>query len=215
MKPLLVTSLLGLILYTASPLHAQIYSYTDANGQRVFSDQPPPEGAAHSTLELKPTNRMPATPRLVKLKPPPQVAQQLAPPPPPYQSLTLLQPAPDSTLRNTSRSIDIQVSSTPSLLPGHSYQAWLDGSAHGPASTTDSWRIEEIDRGEHQLLIHLLDEQGNTLLQTEAAAVHIRQTTLADRKRINPCQDADYGKRPECPLAEKPEKTKPWWRMGF
>lgn len=215
MNPFVTATLLCLGLCTATPLQAQIYSYTDASGQRVFSDQPPPGATTHSTVELKPVNRMPAGQRMIKLKPPAGLKQQLAPPPPPYQSFILLSPAADSTLRNTARSIEIQVRSTPDLLPGHRYQAWLDGAAYGPASEADSWRIDEVNRGEHQLYIQLLDEQGNTLMQTEVATLYVRQTTLADRKRVNPCKDDDYGKRPECPLAEKPEKAKPWWRMGL
>lgn len=215
MSRILPSALLCLGTFLTAPVLAQIYSYTDASGQRVFSDQPPSAATPHSSVELKPVNRMPAGQRMIKLKAPAELKQQLAPPPPPYTSLALLSPVPGDTLSNSGRSIVIQVSSSPALLSGHHYQAWLDGAAYGPASETDSWRIDEVNRGEHQLQVQLLDEQGNSLMQTEVATLYVRQTTLADRKRVNPCKDDDYGKRPECPLAEKPEKTKPWWRMGL
>lgn len=193
---------------------AQIYSYVDANGERVFTDRPPATSQGQE-VELSPTNRMPAGQRLIKLQPPAALQQQLVPAPPPYQALHLLNPQPEETLRNSNRTIDIEVSSEPALLPGHSYQALLDGAAYGPPSRSTRWQIVEIDRGSHQVQIELVDADGTSLLQTDAITVHLHQTSLAERRRIRPCQEDDYGVRPECPLSDKPEKKKSWWRMGF
>lgn len=193
---------------------AQIYSYVDANGERVFTDRPPATSQGQE-VELSPTNRMPAGQRLIKLQPPAALQQQLVPASPPYQALHLLNPQPEETLRNSNRTIDIEVSSEPALLPGHSYQALLDGAAYGPPSRSTRWQIVEIDRGSHQVQIELVDADGTSLLQTDAITVHLHQTSLAERRRIRPCQEDDYGVRPECPLSDKPEKKKSWWRMGF
>ena len=51
-------------------------------------------------------------------------------------------------------------------------------------------------------------------MQTPEITIHIKQTTLADRRRTRPCAEDDYGQRPECPLADKPEKKKPG-RLGY
>lgn len=198
----------------SAPSMAQIYSYTDAAGRTVYTDQPPTTGNSQE-VRVKPTNRMPAGQRFVKLKPPPELAAQLAPDPPLYKALELIQPADDATLRNTGRSLDINVSSTPALQDGHRYQALLDGVVYGPPSNNASWLLTEIDRGSHQLQVQLLDENGEVLLQTDTVRFHMHQTSLAERRRINPCRDDDYGQRPECPLSDKPVKTKPWWRMGL
>lgn len=204
---------LGLILLSNNGW-AQIYSYTDASGQQVFTDRPP-AAQQGQPVELSPTNRMPAGQRLIKLQPPAAVQQQLAPPPPLYQALHLLNPQPEATLRNSNRTISIAVSSEPDLLPGHSYQALLDGAIHGAPSRSTYWQINDIDRGSHQLQIVLLDADGTRLLQTDAITIHLHQTSLAERRRIRPCQEDDYGVRPECPLSDKPEKKKNWWRLGF
>lgn len=193
---------------------AQIYSYVDASGERVFTDRPPAADQAQE-VDLLQTNRMPASQRLIKLQPPAELQQQLAPAPPPYQALHLLSPQPEETLRNSNRTINIEVSSEPALLPGHSYQALLDGAAYGPPSRSTRWQIVEVDRGTHQLHIELIDADGTSLLQTDTITVHLHQTSLAERRRIRPCQENDYGVRPECPLSDKPEKKKSWWRMGL
>lgn len=199
----------------SSSLAAQIYSYVDADGQPVFTDQPPVTTSS-SKVELPTINRMPAGQRVIKLQAPAELKRQLEPPPPPYQQLTLISPQPDDTLRNTGAVVDIQVSSIPQLRPGHHYQAWLDGAAHGGDSTETGWQIHGVERGSHQLSVQLLDETGKILMQTPAVTIHIKQTTLAERRRIRPCEEEDYGLRPECPLADKPKKEpRRWWRLGL
>ncbi|MFU1922692.1 DUF4124 domain-containing protein, partial [Klebsiella pneumoniae] len=49
----LITSCL--LLAAALPAMAQIYQYTDANGNKVFTNQPP-DGVQAQTVELQPTN---------------------------------------------------------------------------------------------------------------------------------------------------------------
>ena len=44
-----------LLLAAALPAMAQIYQYTDANGNKVFTNQPP-DGVQAQTVELQPTN---------------------------------------------------------------------------------------------------------------------------------------------------------------
>lgn len=215
MKPAILAVLLTLTMLAGPHAAlAQIYSYVDESGQRVFTDRPP--ATADSTkVETPPVNRMPVGQRIIKLQAPAELKQQLAPPPPLYQALQLVSPVQDDTLRNTGTVIDIHASSTPQLLPGHHYQAWLDGAAHGSASTQAQWQIRDVERGSHQLAVQLLDENGKTLMQTPAITIHVKQTSLAERRRIRPCEKDDYGKRPECPLADKPEEKKSWWRLGL
>ena len=203
---------LGMLL--AGPACAQIYSYVDANGQTVFTDRPP-AAAGNTEVELQPTNRMPAAQRLVRLKPPEEVTRQLAPPPPAYQQLQLLRPQADETLRNTGRTIEIEVASTPELLPGHGYQLWLDGKPYGKPVRNAVWQADEVDRGSHQLQVRIVDAQGNQLLESGRITVHMHQTSLAQKRHVRPCQDDDYGVRPECPLADKPEKEKRSWLIPW
>lgn len=214
MKKALAIGLFGLGNMIIGSTAAQIYSYVDADGQQVFTDRPPAT-ASSETVELQTVNRMPAGQRIIKLQAPAELKRQLEPAPPPYQAFALLSPLQDETLRNTGTAVDIQVSSTPQLQPGHSYQASLNGVAHGSASTKPEWQIHGVERGSHQLAVQLLDENQKPLMQTPEITIHIKQTTLADRRRTRPCAEDDYGQRPECPLADKPEKKKPWWRLGL
>lgn len=204
-----------LILLTCLSVRAEIHSYIDASGERVFTDRPP-AGASSTTVQPQTTNRMSAGQRLIKLSPPPgSLPVSDIEETPGYSQLQVLQPQPDATLRNTGRSIELVVSSTPALLPGHSYQLWLDGAPYGPSSTNSRWNVGEVDRGTHSLQVQLLDASGHSLIQSETLQVHVHQTSLASRRRVRPCQADDYGVRPECPLKDKPPEPKQaWWRLG-
>lgn len=214
MNKLLAIALFGLGCLAGTDVAAQVYSYVDTDGQRVFTDRPPAT-ASSDEVELPTINRMPAGQRMIKLQAPAELKRQLEPPPPPYQQLTLVSPQQDDTLRNTATIVDIEVSSTPQLRPDHYYQAWLDGAAHGNKSVEAQWQIHGVERGSHQLSVQLMDKAGKILMQTPAVTIHVKQTTLAERRRIRPCEEDDYGQRPECPLADKPEDKKSWWRLGL
>ena len=55
------TLLTCLLLALSLPATAQIYSYTDANGNTVYTNQPP-EGIDAKTIDLPPTNSVAAQP---------------------------------------------------------------------------------------------------------------------------------------------------------
>jgi len=48
--------LASLLLITSLPLMAQIYTYTDAQGNPVFTNEPPPEGVNAQVVNVPPTN---------------------------------------------------------------------------------------------------------------------------------------------------------------
>jgi len=72
--------LASLLLITSLPLMAQIYTYTDAQGNPVFTNEPPPEGVNAQPVNVPPTNTADVPPAS-DYTPPPQ--NNYAPPPPP------------------------------------------------------------------------------------------------------------------------------------
>lgn len=210
MQPKLLT--LALLLASQAVFANSIYSYTDENGQRVFTDQPPTQQPS-TQIKPQPINRLPATQTTRKVRPqskPPKTQKAQV-----YSLLQINTPVHDSTFLANDRSFSINVSSTPALLAGHSFQVWLDGEPHGPSSETHTWQVTDIDRGSHSLQVNIINADGDVLASSAPIKFHLRQTTLADRRRIRPCTLDDYGKRLECPLKDKPEPKRRWWRLGF
>ena len=193
--------LLLALLLLSWPAFAQVYTYIDADGNRVYTDQPKPGNA--KPVEMAPMNAMPAQKRLSPPKGPAQPA-----PAPIYQVLRILLPTPDSMVEDPAGDLIVTVNSEPALLPEHSYRLLLDGTETGPPSRSAVFALTNLDRGTHQLAVEIVDSQGQTLERTPSQPVHVKRMSLDAKRRAQPCKLADYGKRPECPLKDKP-KPKP------
>lgn len=186
------------LLAVALPACGEIYSYRDANGQRVFSDRP--GNAQAEPLQLHPTNRMPApliSPAPIRSAALPEL--QAAP----YSQLEVLAPADDAAINENSGHLQVSVRSEPALQVGHQYRVRLNDA---PLQTSNATLIElfSLDRGTHRLQVEIIDGQGRVLQRSDSRVFHMLRTSLVQRRRIQPCTGADYGQRPECPLRDKP-----------
>lgn len=196
-----------LLLCTPMVSSAAIYTYIDAQGERVFTDSPP-QNQQTETVHIAPANQMPAVPVVKVLKAPPLEQDSPESSRQRYQVLRILTPVPDATIRANDRQLIVTVSSEPALQEGHRYRLILNGEAMGEPSRSPVFPLQNIDRGTHQLAVEILNEYDAILERTPAQPFHLRQTTLSDKRRVRPCADDDYGVRPECPLHDKPTEEK-------
>lgn len=190
------------LLLMALPAVAQVYTYIDAEGNRVFTDQPRSNQAQR--VELAPSNSMPSGAPQYTPTPPaaaPEPSQR-------YQVLRILVPQPDATVRDNSGNLIVTVSSEPGLLPGHSYRLLLDGVEAGQSGRSPVFPLENIDRGTHQLAVEIIDAQGRIIERTPSQPFHLHRMSLAQKRMVNPCKLEEYGVRPECPLKDKPAEKK-------
>ena len=182
----------------ALPALAEVYTYIDAEGNRVFTDQPRPGNAKR--VEMAPMNAMPAQKRLSPPKTP-----DTPPPAPSYQLLRILFPAPDSVVEDAGGNLMVTVNSEPSLLPGHSYRLLYDGKEAGNTGRSAVFTLENLDRGSHQLAVEIIDSNGLVMERTPAQPLYVRRDSLDSKRRAQPCKLDDFGVRPECPLKDKPK----------
>lgn len=198
MRALLLCSLMLLAL----PGLAQVYTYIDAEGNRVFTDKPRSGNAER--VQLAPSNSMTAPVRA-------PVAPVVVTPPEPalrYSLLRILVPQPDATIRDSAGNLIVTVNSEPKLFPQHSYRLLLNGEPIGEVGTSPVFPLEHIDRGSHQLAVEIIDAQGRIIERTPSQPFHMLRISLAQKRMVNPCKKADYGVRPECPLKDKPPEKK-------
>lgn len=190
-----------LLLGLASPLSAAVYTYIDAEGNRVFTDRPP-DNRPVEQIHLAPSNNMEARP----LPPPTRV---LTPPQPElrYEMLRILVPEPDATIRENSGDLIITATSEPGLHTGHRFRLVLDGQPSEPQGSP-VFPLRNVDRGTHQIAVEIVDEEGRIIERTPSQPFHMKRISLADKRRVNPCQKDDWGVRPECPLKDKPVEKK-------
>ncbi len=194
-------SLLFCLLLIGLPAVAEVYTYIDAEGNRVFTDRP--RSGSAERIQLAPANAMPAAPVVIAPPSPPQTVIA-----PAYQLLRILLPEPDATIRDNTGNLIVTLVSEPGLLAGHTYRLFVDGQPAGAPSRSPVFPLSNLDRGTHQLAAEIIDESGRILERTPNQPVHIKRISLAQKRLANPCKKDDYGVRPECPLKDKP-KEKP------
>ncbi|MBV7495644.1 DUF4124 domain-containing protein [Pseudomonas sp. PDM24] len=196
---LLVACLIGL------PALAEVFTYIDAQGNRVFTDQPGTRNAKR--VPLATSNRMSANPSSTA----PMTATK-AKPLFHYDMLRVLVPDPDATIRSTAGELIVSVTSEPGLQQGHRYRLLLDGQPTAEPGPSPVFALSNIDRGSHNLSVEILDEQGRTVERTANQPFHMQRISLAQKRQVKPCVLTDYGQRPECPLKDKPEEESSFWR---
>lgn len=188
----------------AFPALADVYTYVDAQGNRVYTDQPRPGNAKR--VPLATSNRMSANPTgaaplVAAAKPEEQPLFH-------YDMLRVLVPEPDATIRSNAGELIVSVTSEPGLQRGHRYRLLLDGQATAEPGPSPVFALTNIDRGSHNLSVEILDEQGRTVERTANQPFHMLRTSLAQKRQVKPCTLEDYGQRPECPIKDKPPEEK-------
>lgn len=162
-----------LLLCLALPAGAQIYKYTDANGNTVFTNQPP-DGVAAENIELPPTNTLdmqvpPAPPPAPSTEP-----EQAAP----YRVLQLTGLPDDSALRANAGSFSVGVALEPALAPAHRLRLLLDGQPYGQPSTSSRLPLNNIARGEHSLAVEVLSA-GRSIQQSAPVTFTVQRVNTS------------------------------------
>ncbi|MVW74511.1 DUF4124 domain-containing protein [Pseudomonas xionganensis] len=167
-----------LLLSLALPAAAQIYKYTDAHGNTVFTDQPP-EGQAAENVELAPTNSVDMQVPALPAASPDPVESKL-----PYSTLALTDIPDDEALRANNGTFSVGVQIEPRLRPGHRLRLLLDGQPYGKPSNGPRLQLTEIDRGEHSLAVEVLS--GEQQLQQSPAVTFTLQRVHTSSPALRP-----------------------------
>lgn len=178
MKAMLSTGLLASLL--ALTAQAQIYSWTDDSGNRVFSDKPHP-GA--ESLQLGPTNTIEAPQAAADTTRQQEQQQNSASASMQYQRLSITSPGNDEAVRSNEGELTLRVALDPPLSNNHLLKAELDGqlSAHGVPGNGQaevSITLSAIDRGTHQLSAVVVDARGEEVQRSSPIQVHLQRTSL-------------------------------------
>lgn len=194
-------ALLFALLLVALPSFAQVYTYVDAEGNRVFTDSPRDGNAKQ--VQMAPSNRIePPTRRLSPPSAPPAPAGPILS----YELLRITIPQPDATINDNAGNLIVTVNAEPALYPGHRYRLLLDGQPYGEAGRSPVFPLQNIDRGTHQIAVEIITEGGIIVERTPSQPFHMKRISLAQKRKVHPCEKDDYGVRPECPIEDKPKE---------
>lgn len=123
-------TLLLCLLFVTQAASAQVYTYIDAEGNRVFTDKPRSSNAERVMLAPSNSAQMSQPQPTVRMASPPAVSKPTVH----YQLLRILVPEPDASIHNGSGDMIVTLNSEPGLLPGHSYRLLLNGEPQGETS---------------------------------------------------------------------------------
>lgn len=182
------------------PATADVYTYVDADGNRVYTDHPP-SGKHSKKVDIAPSNEMIQTQLTRKLSP---VKAEEMPPIGHYDLLRILVPEPDAVVRSQEGSLIVTATSEPVLREGDVFQLLLDGNASGGPSRSPVFPLTNIDRGTHQVAVEIIDTWGRTVERTPSQPFHMVRISLDQKREAHPCVKGDWGVRPECPVSDKP-----------
>ncbi|WP_282358462.1 DUF4124 domain-containing protein [Pseudomonas sp. PS01303] len=150
---------LYILLLIALPAAAQIYKYTDANGNTVYSDHSP-DGVQAQPVELPPLNRVePQAPSA----PPAPVSDNRELQRNAYDILELAGLPTEEALRANNGTFTVNVLIKPRLQPPHQLRLVLDDEPYGQPSNVPILQLVNVDRGEHRLAVQVID--GQTIIQ--------------------------------------------------
>ncbi|MBU1332300.1 MAG: DUF4124 domain-containing protein [Gammaproteobacteria bacterium] len=178
-----------LLIALALPASAQIYKYTDAKGNTVFTNQPP-EGIQAESVELPPTNTVEMqAPQLPASSPEPAPTQAA------YRVLRLTDIPTDEALRANNGTFSVGVQIEPALAPSHRLRLVLDGRPYGEPRQAPPLQLSQIDRGEHSLAVQVLS--GERIVQQS-------ETLTFTVQRVNTSSPALRPPPPKPPTPPKP-----------
>ena len=191
------------LLLAASPAGAQIYSWTDADGNRIFSDQPRP-GA--STVELGPTNVIEPAPVATRPEPvdPPSGGNASF-----YRELSITSPVHDSNIRSNEGDLTLVVQTDPPLSGSHLLRVSLDGvlsdsAVPGSGAAMHQLTVSNVDRGSHQVAVVVVNARGEELQRSAPVTVHLQRTSLNQPGRGGANQAPRAPAAPRAPNVPRP-----------
>ncbi|ABM05169.1 conserved hypothetical protein [Psychromonas ingrahamii 37] len=150
----------------------KIYYWLDENGQRHYSDT-----AELGTTEINVVNQNVITSDNIRSATTPEKTAAVKEEPKIIYQANIISPENDSPLRSNDGSINIQVKITPESKATQKLQLFLDGKALGNPQMSSTIRVENIDRGTHQIQVQLSDESGKVLARTQVVTVHLQRVS--------------------------------------
>ncbi len=152
----------------------QVYVSVDKNGVPLYSDQPV---AGSKKLELKVSLQNQQPQQETQINPLASLTDEAAP----YQ-ITILNPAMEATVISNQGEVVVQSDVSPQLADHHKLRLVLDNNQQSPLQQSSNFRLLGVERGEHQLQLQALDQNGKLIAESTVTTFYLRKNTIASPK---------------------------------
>lgn len=168
-----------LLLLQFSTVQAVIYQWTDSDGNVNFSDTPH-EGAKQLDLPQAQSYDPKKLQQRKSSKPTPAPELVHA-----YESITITQPANESTVPNMEGNVNVTVEILPKLADGDSVQLLLDGKPVGGPQTSSAFSLTNVNRGAHKVSANIINKNNKVIIKSNAVTFHVRRPVVSRYRPFN------------------------------
>jgi hypothetical protein len=170
-RPILIL----LALFAGGAALADTYTWTDQEGVVHYSDRPHP-GAKRIIIDSPNTSRSLSRRGAADATATDEASTAEASKPLRYESFEIASPGAEETLWNIEGVLNVSLSLTPALQPGHQVRVYFDGNPQIVSGT--SFQLQEVWRGVHNLQAEVLDETGQMQIRTQPNRFYVQQSTV-------------------------------------
>jgi hypothetical protein len=179
-RSFITTAAVAASLLLSGAAAGEIYKIVDADGNVIYTDQPPSDGA--QPMEL------PGLSIVESVRKEPKAARRPAASEDPevtsirdlrrgYRDFAIVSPAPEETLWGTDNSVVVTWDTQYQLQPDMKVTFYVDGEPR--ATTTEaSIKVEQLDRGEHRVHAELWDARNRKIATAEPVTFYIQQYSV-------------------------------------
>ena len=157
--------------------HAQVYRVVDENGNVTFTDKPPPD-AEEIDVRAPNTSAPPvksAFPEAQRNDSGSEDASEDA-----GYEVIITAPADETIIPRGAGNFTVTASVVPSPLNGELLQLRIDGSAYKEPQRSASWALTNVSRGEHNITVAVVDENGNSISISDPIKVYVYRPSIND-----------------------------------
>lgn len=176
---LLLALLLTPVAALAQAPAAKIYRTTDEQGNVVFTDNPPAAAGATEQVEIRQINTTPPPASMPKAAPKPKTDDPDAA----LYTVTIVSPENDTSFPMGPGNFSVTAKVQPSLANNESLQLYLDDMPWGNPQQATFWDLTNVFRGEHHLVVAVLDAQGKRLASSKPQRVFVHRPSVNFRNR--------------------------------
>jgi hypothetical protein len=160
-----------LALLVAAGAFAEAYTWTDEDGIVHYSDRPHPGAKIVELGEFRSSR-----PRPTATAPSQSNTDNTETSPAGYTSLEIASPTAEETLWNIEATLNVSLTLTPVLMPGHQVRAYFDGTPQ--IVNGASFQLEEVYRGVHNLQVEVIDETGKLMIRSRPNRFYVQQNSV-------------------------------------
>lgn len=165
--------LLGIL--SAGAVVADTWTWTDEEGVVHYSDRPHP-GAERIAIAEPNTSQSPATGTRSNNAAASGDTADDDTGPLRYNNLEIATPSAEETLWNIEGTLNVSLSLSPPLQPGHQVRIYFDGNPQMVSGT--SFQLQDVYRGVHNLQAEVLDETGKMMIRSRTNRFYVQQSTV-------------------------------------